>query len=152
MDAKVRRSAHGDRRRGGPRPRAAAFRRRGRRKRAPFNSPNKYTFEGEKPARTCIFEKPSLGTAKDFLCVGHFAGAPRANMRIIRCQMRGNMTMTDLTAGDREALALAFAEEGLEIIDAAGPDNLDVAMKRVAVLRERAARLHPQVFGDHRRP
>ena len=60
--------------------------------------------------------------------------------------------MTDLTAGDREALALGFAEEGLEIIDAAGPDNLDVAMKRVAVLRERAARLHPQVFGDHRRP
>jgi len=49
---------------------------------------------------------------------------------------------------EREMLALAFAERALEIIDGCGPDGVDAAMKRVAVLRERAAKLAPHVFGE----
>ena len=53
-----------------------------------------------------------------------------------------------LERADRELLALMAAETALEIADGCGPEGVDAASRRVAMLRECAAALHPEMWGE----
>ena len=52
-----------------------------------------------------------------------------------------------LEQAEREFWALMAAETALAIVDGCGPEGADAASRRVAMLRECAAALHPEMWG-----
>ena len=55
--------------------------------------------------------------------------------------------LNDLEQAEREFWALMAAETALAIVDGCGPEGADAASRRVAMLRECAAALHPEMWG-----